>query len=218
MLEILSQFIEIILHLDKYLQAIVNEYSTITYILLFLIIFLETGIVVTPFLPGDSLLFAAGALAATGSFRIDVLLLVIFIAAVSGDALNYHIGKFVGPKVFYKESSFLFNKEYLIRAQRFYEKYGKKTIILARFVPIIRTFAPFLAGIGIMSYATFLIYNVLGAVLWCSLFVWGGFLFGNILWVKEHFGLLILVIIFVSLLPLVKELLVHFFRKKKTAP
>ena len=196
------QIIEVILHIDKYLQAIVNEYSIATYVLLFLIIFFETGIVVTPFLPGDSLLFAAGALAATGSFNIEILFIIILTAAVLGDALNYQIGKYIGPKIFKKESSLLFHKEHLVRAQAFYEKHGKKTIILARFIPIIRTFAPFVAGIGTMSYRVFLAYNFIGAVLWCSFFIFGGFLFGNIPWVKEHFGLLIITIIFISLLPL----------------
>jgi len=209
------QIIEVILHIDKYLQAIVNEYSIATYVLLFLIIFFETGIVVTPFLPGDSLLFAAGALAATGSFNIEILFIIILTAAVLGDALNYQIGKYIGPKIFKKESSLLFHKEHLVRAQAFYEKHGKKTIILARFIPIIRTFAPFVAGIGTMSYRVFLAYNFIGAALWCSLFIFGGFLFGNIPWVKEHFGLLIITIIFISLLPLLKAIIVHFLMKRK---
>ncbi len=202
------------MHLDKYLQAIVNEYAAATYVLLFLIVFLETGLVLTPFLPGDSLLFTAGALAAIGSFRVEILFLILFIAAVAGDAVNYHLGKFIGPKVFKKESSLLFNQKHLLRAQGFYEKYGKKTIILARFIPIIRTFAPFVAGIGAMPYRIFIIYNVIGAALWCSLFIFGGFLFGNIPWVKEHFGVLILAIIFVSLVPLIKEIIVHYFIKE----
>lgn len=203
----LLQFTDILLHLDQYLQTIVNEYSALTYLLLFIIIFLETGIVVTPFLPGDSLLFVAGTLSATGSFNIEILFLIIFIAAVLGDTINYHIGKFAGPKIFKKESSLFFNKEYLLRAQKFYEKHGKKTIILARFIPIIRTFAPFVAGIGVMPYKVFLVYNVIGAALWSGLFIFGGALFGNIPWVKEHFGILVLAIIFISLIPLVKELI-----------
>ncbi|MFA4891660.1 MAG: DedA family protein, partial [Candidatus Gracilibacteria bacterium] len=206
---------EIILHLDKYLQAIVADYSALTYLLLFLIIFLETGVVIFPFLPGDSLLFVAGALAATGTFNIEILFLVILIAAITGDALNYHIGKFAGPKIFNKEKSLLFNKEHLAHAQKFYEKYGKKTIIIARFIPIIRTFAPFVAGIGAMPYRTFLIYNVIGALLWCVLFILGGFSFGNIPWVQAHFGSLILAIIFVSLLPVAKELISHLIEKKR---
>ena len=212
------QFFEIILHLDKYLQTLVNEYSTITYAILFLIVFMETGLVIAPFLPGDSLLFVAGAMAAVGLFRIEALLIVIFIAAVLGDTLNYHVGKFIGPKIFKKESSLLFRKEYLIRAQEFYIKHGKKTIVLARFIPIIRTFAPFVAGIGTMPYRIFLVFNVLGAVLWCGLFLFGGFLFGNIPWIKNHFGLMVIVIILVSLIPLVKEIVMHFWRKKKPEP
>ena len=209
------QFFEVILHLDKYLQTLVNEYSTITYAILFLIVFMETGLVIAPFLPGDSLLFVAGALAAVGSFRIEVLLIVIFIAAVLGDTLNYHAGKFIGPRIFKKESSLLFRKEYLVRAQEFYVKHGKKTIVLARFIPIIRTFAPFVAGIGTMPYRIFLIFNVLGAALWCGLFLFGGYLFGNIPWVKEHFGLMVIVIILVSLIPLVKEIVMQVWGKRK---
>lgn len=193
----------------------VTQYSTFTYALIFLIIFCETGLVVTPFLPGDSLLFTAGALAATGSFRIELLFIMIFIAAVMGDTLNYQLGKHIGPKVFRKESSLLFHKDHLIRAQKFYELHGKKTIILARFIPIMRTFAPFVAGIGRMSYPVFLFYNVVGAAVWSAIFTFGGFLFGNIPWVKEHFGLLIIFIIIVSCLPLLRELIVHYLKKEK---
>ncbi len=210
------KFIEVILHIDKYIQIIVSAYSAIAYAIIFLIIFCETGLVVTPFLPGDSLLFAAGALAATGSFNLGLLFIIILIAAVLGDAVNYHIGKYIGPKIFKKESSWLFHKEHLARAQNFYAKYGKKTIILARFVPIVRTFAPFVAGIGSMSYRIFLFYNVIGAILWCGLFIFGGFLFGNIPWVKEHFGVMVIAIIFISLIPLIKEVIFHFL--KKTPP
>jgi membrane-associated protein len=211
----LIQTIEIILHIDRYLQGIVSQYSALTYFIIFFIIFIETGLVVTPFLPGDSLLFAAGALAATGSFNIELLLVIVILAAVLGDTVNYHIGKFIGPKVFKQESSLLFNKEHLIRAEKFYEKHGKKTIILARFLPIIRTFAPFVAGIGSMAYGVFLIYNVIGAVMWSSLFLFCGYLFGNIPWVKAHFGLLVLTIIFVSLIPAVKEVIALILSKRK---
>lgn len=209
------QIFELLMHIDKYLQVLVSEYALATYIIIFLIIFFETGLVVAPFLPGDSLLFAAGALAATGSFDIIWLFLIIFLAAVLGDTLNYQIGNFIGPKIFTKESSWLFNKKYLARAQHFYEKNGKKTIILARFIPIIRTFAPFVAGIGTMSYWVFLAYNVIGAVLWSSFFIFGGFLFGNIPLVKERFGLLVLGIIIISLIPLMKEVISHFLNKKR---
>jgi len=211
--KMILEFVDIILHVDKYLQAIVSEYSAWTYLFIFFIIFIETGIIVAPFLPGDSLLFAAGALAATGSFNLSLLFFIIFIAAVLGDTVNYHIGKYIGPKIFKKESSFFFHKEYLQRTETFYEQKGKKTIILARFIPIIRTFAPFVAGIGKMSYGIFLLYNVIGAVLWCSLFIFGGFLFGTIPWVKEHFGLLVIAIILFSFLPLVKEIIIHILSK-----
>ena len=208
------QIFDVLLHIDKYLQAIASQYSTLTYAILFLVIFLETGIVITPFLPGDSLLFAAGALAAIGAFKIGLLFFVIFIAAVLGDAINYHIGKFIGPKIFRKESSLFFQREHLVRAQEFYHKHGKKTIILARFVPIIRTFAPFVAGIGVMPYRIFLFYNIIGAFLWSALFVFGGYLFGNIPIVQENFGIFVIVIIFISLIPLIKEIIVHFLKKK----
>lgn len=211
------EFVNIILHIDTYLQAIVTEYAALTYAILFLIIFLETGLVVTPFLPGDSLLFAAGAIAATKALNVELLFLIISIAAVLGDTVNYHLGKYIGPKVFKKENSLLFHKEHLTRAQTFYQKYGKKTIILARFVPIIRTFAPFVAGIGTMSYGIFLWYNIIGALLWCGLFVFGGFLFGNVPWVKEHFGVLIITIIVLSIVPLLKEVYTHFIAKKNQA-
>jgi len=211
----LSQIVDAILHVDTYLQFIVNEYSALTYLLLFLIIFIETGIVIAPFLPGDSLLFAAGALAALGYFKIGILYIIVFVAAVIGDAVNYHIGKYIGPRIFRKKSSFFFNKEYLIKAQTFYERYGKKTIILARFIPIIRTFAPFVAGIGRMPYRIFLVYNVIGAFLWCSLFIFGGFLLGNITWVKEHFELLVIGIILVSMIPLIKEIISFLSKRKK---
>ena len=210
---LLTQLFETILHLDQYLQFIVTTYSTLTYAILFGIVFFETGVVVAPFLPGDSLLFTAGALAATGSLKIGPLFLIFLSAAIGGDALNYHIGKFIGPKIFKKESSLLFHKEHLIRAQKFYEKNGKKTIILARFIPIMRTFAPFVAGIGKMPYGIFFTYNIIGALLWSSLFLFGGFLFGNIPWIKEHFGILVIGIIFVSLMPFLKEIFVHFQRK-----
>lgn len=209
------QLFEVIMHIDKYLQILVNQYSVATYIILFLIIFFETGIVLAPFLPGDSLLFAAGALAATGSFNVAFLFLIITLASVMGDTLNYHIGKFIGPKIFTKESSLFFRREYLIRAQEFYEKNGKKTIILARFIPIIRTFAPFVAGIGAMSYFVFLMYNITGAVLWSALFIFGGFLFGNISWIRERFGLFIIIVIIISLTPLIKEIIAMVMAKRK---
>ena len=176
---------------------------------------METGLIVTPFLPGDSLLFVVGALAAINSLNLKIAFLIILLAAILGDTVNYHVGKFIGPKIFNKEKSFLFHKEHLIRSQLFYEKYGKKTIILARFIPIIRTFAPFIAGIGKMSYSTFLIYNILGALLWCSLFIFSGYFFGNIPLVQNNFNLIIILIIVISLTPLIKEVIFHYFNKEK---
>lgn len=208
--------VDIFLHLDKYLQLIVQEYPYFAYIMLFLIFFTETGFIIVPFLPGDSLLFTVGTLAAVGSLNLKLAFLVILFAAVLGDAVNYHIGKFIGPKIFYKENSLLFHKEHLLRSQKFYEKYGKKTIILARFIPIIRTFAPFVAGIGKMSYPIFLSYNIIGALLWCSLFIFGGYMFGNISFVKENFNLIIILIIILSLIPLAKEIIIHYFKKEKS--
>lgn len=209
------QIFEALLHIDKYLGALVNEYSALIYFLLFAIIFLETGVVVMPFLPGDSLIFAAGALAAAGSLRIEILFFILFFAAIAGDTANYHIGRFIGPKIFNKESSFFFHKSHLLRAQAFYEKYGKKTIVLARFVPIVRTFAPFVAGVGAMSYGVFLTYNIIGAALWCGLFIFGGYIFGNIPWVKDNFGLFVLAIILTSFIPVIKEIIIHFLKKEK---
>lgn len=211
----LVKLADLVLHLDKYLKAIVLEYQALTYVLIFLVLFCETGLVVMPFLPGDSLLFAAGALAANGSFDVGVLFAVVFVAAVGGDTVNYHLGKYVGPKVFRKETSVIFSREHLKRAQAFYEKHGKMTIILARFIPVIRTFAPFVAGVGEMSYPVFLMYNVIGGLIWSALFVFGGYLFGNIPWVQQNFSLVILVIILVSLMPLIEGMLKQHFGKKK---
>jgi len=203
------------MHIDKYLLVLVSEYSVITYVILFFIIFLETGVVLAPFLPGDSLLFAAGALAATGLFVIWVVWLVIFVASVLGDTVNYHIGQAIGVKIFTKETSWFFRRDYLVKAQEFYEKNGKKTIILARFIPIIRTFAPFVAGIGTMSYLTFLTYNVIGAFLWSAIFIFGGYFFGNINWIKENFGLFIIIIILISIIPIIKGVISTVLASRK---
>ena len=209
------QYFDIILHLDKYLKMVIQDYAAWTYAILFIVILLETGLVVTPFLPGDSLLFAVGALAAAGSLKVELLFITLLAAAVLGDTLNYHIGKYLGPKVFKKEGSIFFNKRHLLRAQAFYEKYGNKTIILARFIPVIRTFAPFVAGIGTMSYRRFIGYNILGGVLWTGIFLFGGYYFGTLPFVQANFNLILLGIIFVSFLPLVKEVLAHYFSKTK---
>lgn len=201
----IKELIELVLHLDASLVSIVQQYGIWTYPLLFLIIFLETGIVITPFLPGDSLLFAAGAIAVIGNLNIIFLFVLIALAAIIGDAVNYWIGYHVGPRVFHKENSKLLNKEYLFKAERFYEKHGAKTIFLARFIPILRTFAPFVAGIGKMQFRRFAAYNVAGGLCWTGLFLFGGFYLGNVQFVKEHFSLFILFIIIVSLIPLAVE-------------
>ncbi|KRT65240.1 MAG: family protein, membrane-associated protein [Candidatus Dadabacteria bacterium CSP1-2] len=204
-MEFLKDFADILIHLDKYLDSIIRSYGTLTYGILFLIIFCETGLVITPILPGDSLLFATGTFAALGSLDLSLIIILLSIAAIAGDTVNYWIGYLVGPKVFSKEKSRLFNKEYLDRTHRFYQKYGGKTIIIARFIPIIRTFAPFVAGIGRMTYKRFIAYNVLGGIGWIVTFVLGGYFFGNIPLVKNNFALIILAIIIISVLPAIIE-------------
>lgn len=193
--------IDIIIHLDVYLNEIINNYGTWTYLILFLVIFCETGLVVTPFLPGDSLIFVVGALAASGDIHLLAISSLLMTAAIVGNIVNYQIGRFLGPKVFDEEKIRFFKKEYLLRAHDFYEKHGGKTIIIARFIPIIRTFAPFVAGISQMSYPRFIFYNITGCVAWVGLCLAGGYAFGNIPIVKENFTLVIFGIIFVSLLP-----------------
>ena len=209
-MEFLKEVLDFFLHLDRHLGEIFAKYGTWTYAILFAIIFAETGLVVTPFLPGDSLLFAVGALAALGSLDVKILLVLLSIAAILGDTVNYWIGKWVGPRAFNGEIRFL-KKEYLDRTHAFFEKHGGKTIILARFVPIIRTFAPFVAGVGAMSYPRFILYNVVGGLVWVNLFVLAGYLFGNLPAVKENFSLVILVIIILSVMPIVFE----FFKARK---
>lgn len=205
-MELIKTFIDLFLHLDQHLTWVFDNYGLWTYLILFLIIFCETGLVVTPFLPGDSLLFGVGALAAGSALDIGWLFILLSIAAILGDAVNYWIGHLVGPKVFQREDGRFLKKEYLDRTHRFYEKYGGKTIILARFVPIIRTFAPFVAGIGRMSYWRFAGYNIVGGVVWIGSFLFAGYFFGNIPAVKKNFTLVILGIIAVSILPGVIEL------------
>lgn len=203
-MELLKQLIDVMLHLDVHLNSTILEYGAWTYLILFLIVFCETGLVVTPFLPGDSLLFAAGAFAGAGSLELRYLIPLLCIAGILGDALNYSIGKYLGPRILKREKWFL-KKEYLDKTQRFYERYGTKTIVIARFVPIVRTFAPFLAGVGKMNYSRFGLYNVLGAILWVGLFAVAGFWFGNIPVVRKNFTLVILAIIVISVLPAVFE-------------
>jgi|SRR3989338_6539409 len=209
-----NNFIDFILHLDKYLSLIIQQFGVWTYLLLFLIVFAETGLVITPFLPGDSLLFAAGTFAGIGALNVLALFVVLAAAAILGDTINYSIGKFLGAKAFQKYPK-TFKKKYLDRTHNFYEKYGAKTIVLARFVPIVRTFAPFVAGVGRMSYLKFLVYNVFGGILWVALFVFGGYYFGNIPVVKENFSIVILVIIILSFMPMAWEYWKHKSPKSK---
>jgi membrane-associated protein len=210
----LQLFIDYFLHMDKHLGQIIQYCGPWVYVLFFLIIFCETGLVVTPFLPGDSLLFAIGAFAALGSLDLSWILGLLALAAVVGNLANYGIGKMVGPKIFYKEQVRFLNKEYLEKTHRFYEKHGGKTIILTRFLPIFRTFAPFVAGIGAMTFWRFFMYNLIGGLSWVGLFVLGGYYFGNLPMVKRNFTLVIMAIIVVSVLPAVIEFLRHHFRKK----
>ncbi len=213
MIEFIKQLLDIFIHLDRHLNDVIQTFGVWTYLVLFVVIFCETGLVITPFFPGDSLLFAAGAIASLGSLRVEWLFIILSIAAIAGDTVNYQIGNFVGPKVFSKQNSRFLKKEYLDRTHRFYERHGGKTIILARFIPIIRTFAPFVAGIGTMRYLRFLSFNVIGGVMWCAIFIFGGYYFGNIPLVKRNFTLVILAIIFISILPGIIEYMKHKFRR-----
>lgn len=216
-MEFISNLIDILLHLDKYLAEIIGTYGIWTYAILFLIIFMETAFVVTPFLPGDSLLFAAGTFAspALGEvLNIWILIPLLSLAAILGDTVNYWIGHFIGPKAFSGDIRFL-KKEYLDQTHAFYEKHGGKTIILARFIPIVRTFAPFVAGIGAMNYSKFILYNVVGGILWVSIFTLGGYFFGSLPFVKDNFTIVILAIIAISVLPAVFEFVKERLRAKR---
>jgi membrane-associated protein len=197
--------IDFVLHLDKHLSVVLASVGLWSYLLFFAMIFAETGLVVTPFLPGDSLVFTLGTLAATGSLNIVWVFAILSAAAVLGDSANYAIGKYFGSIILKKQGAWFLKKEHIDRTHRFYEKYGSKTIVLARFVPIVRTFAPFVAGVGRMSYTRFLTYNVAGGLLWITLFVFGGYFFGNIPIVKKNFGIVIVAIIVISILPAVIE-------------
>lgn len=205
-MEALTQLIDIFLHLDEHLKPILETYGAWTYLLLFLIIFCETGLVVTPFLPGDSLLFAAGAFAASGSLSLTVLMVSLIVAAVLGDTVNYWVGDSIGPRLLAFKRFRLIKPEHLAYTHEFYEKYGGKTIIIARFVPIVRTLAPFVAGLGTMTYGKFMSYNVIGGVAWVVICTIAGYLFGNLPFVQENFSLVVLAIIFLSILPAVWEL------------
>lgn len=205
-MEFLTDFV---LHIDKYLIGIVQDYHQWTYVILFLIIFCETGLVITPFLPGDSLLFVAGAIAAMPDvpLRIELLMLILFVAAVLGDSCNYMIGHFFGKRLFGNPDSKIFKQSHLEKTHEFFKKYGGKTIIIARFVPIVRTFAPFVAGMGKMNYYYFMLYNLIGAVLWITLFCLSGYFFGDLPFVQDNLHVLLVAIIVVSLLPGIIEVL-----------
>ncbi len=209
-MELITWFFDVFLHLDRYLDMIIKYFGVWTYLIVFLVIFCETGLVVTPILPGDSLIFALGTIAALGSLEIGLLMIVLIVAAITGDSANYTLGKFFGPRVFHQPDGRFFKREYLNKTHKFYEKHGGKTIFLARFIPIIRTFAPFVAGIGSMHYGRFLLYNISGGVAWIALFTLGGYYFGNIPLVRHNFTLVILAIIIISILPGIIE----FFRQR----
>jgi membrane-associated protein len=200
-MDILLYLIDFFIHLDKYLPVIIESFGIWVYLIVFIVIFCETGLVVTPILPGDSLLFALGALAALGALHIEALLILLSVAAIAGDSVNYAIGNYIGPKVFHYEDSRFFKKEYLMKTHEFYEKHGGKTIIIARFMPIIRTFAPFVAGVGAMSYGKFILYNITGGLAWVFSFLLLGYFFGNIPSVKNNFTLVIVAIVIISVLP-----------------
>jgi len=206
--EFVSNILDLFLHIDKNLAIATAQYGHLIYGLLFLIVFMETGFVITPFLPGDSLLFAAGALASAEYLNIWILYAIFLVAAIVGDTVNYWIGHYIGPRLSKNESRFV-KKEYFDKAQAFYEKHGNKAIVLARFMPIVRTFAPFVAGFARMNYSQFLIYNIVGGVVWVSSFLWFGYLFGNIPVVQENFHYLVLGIIALSFLPIVLEFVKH---------
>ena len=209
----LFKFADLFLHLDKYLDSVIKSYGNRTYLILFLIIFCETGFVVTPVLPGDSLLFAVGMFAAAGAMDLSKIWPLLVFAAILGDNVNYAAGNFLGPKVFHYENSRIFKKEYLQKTHNFYEKYGGKTIILAKYVPIVRTFAPFVAGVGAMTYPKFLLFNVIGGFTWVTVIMFSGYCFGNIRVIKNNFTIVILAIIFVSMLPG----LIGYLRHRKSA-
>lgn len=208
------EIINSILHVDESLTNVINLFGPFTYIILFLIIFAETGLVVAPFLPGDSLIFAVGTLAGGGYLNISIIYLILLTAAILGDTVNYWVGHHLGIRVFTKKNSRIFNKAYLEKTNEFYRKHGGKTIILARFVPIVRTFAPFVAGVGKMHYGTFLLYNLAGGFIWVTTLIFTGYFFGQIPFIKENFEYVVIGIVFISLLPLVTEFLKHKYSSR----
>ena len=216
-MDLVHWFVDFFLHLDRHLAEVIQAYGAWTYALLFTIVFMETGFVVTPFLPGDSLLFAAGSFAALGALDVRLVFVLLVVAAVLGDNLNYAIGRFLGPKVFHYERSRFFNPEHLRKTHLFYERYGVKTIIIARFVPIVRTFSPFVAGIGAMSYLRFLAYDVVGGILWVGVCLFAGYFFGNLPIVKKNFSLVIVAIVLLSVTPAIVEYLRHRREARRAA-
>jgi membrane-associated protein len=216
-MDLVKQLVDLFLHLDKHLAEVLRQYGTWTYLILFVIVFLETGLVVTPFLPGDSLLFAAGTFAALGSLSPWVLFGLLSVAAILGDTANYWIGKKIGPRAFTGTVRFL-KEEHLRKTEAFYARHGRKTIILARFVPIVRTFAPFVAGVGSMHYPVFLAYNVIGGVAWVGICVFAGYFFGNIPVVRNNFSIAIIAIILLSTLPLLREAWKAWRDRRRTSP
>lgn len=217
-MEFLQHALDFFLHLDKHLQELCSAYGGWTYAILFAIIFCETGLVVTPFLPGDSLLFAAGAISAGGGLDPAALIVLLSISSILGDTVNYSLGKFLGPMVLKNPNSRIFKKAYLEKTHSFYERYGAKTIVIARFVPIVRTFAPFVAGVGTMTYRKFFAYNVIGGIAWVLACVLAGYFFGALEFVKKHFELVILAIIGISVMPMVIEYLRHRAARNRAAP
>lgn len=210
------EFIQLILHLDKYLGEVVTLYHNYFYVILFLVIFCETGLVVTPFLPGDSLLFVAGSLAASGHLDFSILALTIFAAAFLGDNSNFFIGKLLGESLFKNPNSKIFRQDILAKTHDYYERHGRKTVIIARFIPLIRTFAPFVAGVGSMQYKRFISFSILGSLLWVSIFLGGGYLFGNIPLVKAHLSSIIILVMFISVLPMIKMIWDEMRHNKKS--
>lgn len=212
---VISQSIDVFLHLDKYLGLLIHNYGEIAYLFLFLIILCETGLVVMPFLPGDSLIFAAGTFAALGYLNIAILFGLLAIAAITGDTINYHVGRILGSKLISKEDSKIIKKKHIDKTNTYFEKYGGKTIIIARFIPIVRTFAPFVAGIGTMKYRNFIMFNAIGGIMWVALVLSLGFFFGNLPIVVNNFSLVTVAIIFISIIPLLWELLRSQFNKAR---
>ncbi len=215
-MDIIFTLVDFIINLDEHLTELIKYFGGLVYVILFLIVFCETGLFVTPFLPGDSLIFVVGALAAAGALNLGLITIVLMAAAIIGDTVNYHIGKYLGPKIFKKQDVKFLNRKHLDKAHEFYERHGGKTVIIARFIPIIRTFAPFVAGMGSMSYGRFILYNIVGGVSWVSICIFAGYFFGNIPIVSENFSLVVIAIIFISLLPVLISWLSNRVKKTRT--